>query len=170
MIVASWELTLKHMCSSFVSENTRICCRASSTCVRTYIHVYVYMHPCVHASVCTYMYPRSSTSQLEELRLLPQTHPHLVGAYLEDIGPAILRPVATFRTDLAREAEVCGLPTTSLDMGEGAADVSSDVFESEAGDDPAADDMPASEASSVAEVVSLRWSTILLHSLEATST
>ena len=82
--------------------------------------------------------------------MLPQTHPHLVGAFLEEIGPAILRTVATFRTDLAREAEVCGLPTTSLDMDEGTAEVSSDMFESEAEHGLAGHDNPAPEASSMA--------------------
>ena len=51
---------------------------------------------------------------LEELRMLPMSHPYLVKSFLEDVEPAIMQTVTTFRTSLVRPAEVCGLPTISL--------------------------------------------------------
>jgi WD40 repeat protein len=51
---------------------------------------------------------------LEELCMLPMTHPHLVKSFLEDVEPAIMQTVTTFRTALVRPAEVCGRPSISL--------------------------------------------------------
>ena len=60
---------------------------------------------------------------LEELRMLPMSHPHLVKSFLEDVEPAIMQTVTTFRTSLVRPAEVCGLPTISLaETAEGSGD------------------------------------------------
>lgn len=55
----------------------------------------------------------SASLVLQELQLLPKTHPHLVRSFLLDVEPAIVRTLSTFRTELAREVEVCGLPTAT---------------------------------------------------------
>ena len=46
--------------------------------------------------------------------MLPMTHPHLVKSFLEDVEPAIMQTVTTFRTALVRPAEVCGRSSISL--------------------------------------------------------
>eukprot|EP01052_Picozoa_sp_SAG31_P028872 SAG31_NODE_2824_length_5038_cov_3.060336_3_plen_1003_part_00 len=50
----------------------------------------------------------------EELRVLSTNHTNLVGPFLNDIQPVITQTVAMFRTELIRQAEVCGLPTPTI--------------------------------------------------------
>eukprot|EP01052_Picozoa_sp_SAG31_P034627 SAG31_NODE_4072_length_3614_cov_7.146230_2_plen_969_part_00 len=59
----------------------------------------------------------SASSVLNELQMLTRSHPHLVGPYLQEVEPAIVKTVVTFRTELLRPAEVVGWPTASFDVG-----------------------------------------------------
>ena len=45
---------------------------------------------------------------------MSNTHPHLMQSFLVDIEPSVVRTLTTFRTELARPAEVCGQPTATL--------------------------------------------------------
>ena len=57
----------------------------------------------------------SASVVLTELHLLTKSHPHLVGVYMEEVEPAIVKTIATFRAELKRPVEVIGWPTTTLD-------------------------------------------------------
>ena len=54
---------------------------------------------------------------MQDLQTMSRIHPHLVRPLLLDIEPSLVRTLATFRTELARAAETCGLPTSTLPSG-----------------------------------------------------
>lgn len=56
----------------------------------------------------------SASLVMQELQSMSRTHPDLVRPFLLDVEPCLVQTLATFRTELARAAEVCGLPTPTL--------------------------------------------------------
>ena len=72
----------------------------------------------------------SSIAVADELKLLASQTPELVRLYLLEMEVVFTSTLALFRAELPRSAEVCGLPTPSLENDE-----NQDCFEQEPGDD-----------------------------------